>query len=102
MMAEVRANTAVSGKCLILQFVVINELGFVYKQPRECQRVRRTRTVLRDDNCYGSVVERDDVFIVSRLGNRLGKGLRGLATNDVVDTVEIAPALPCCRDPAPS
>ena len=93
MMAEVRANAAVGGKCLVLQFVVINELGLVNQEPRQGQRVRRARAVLRDDDRYGAVVEGDDVLIVSRFGNRLAERLWWLTAYHIVDAVQVAPAL---------
>ena len=97
MFSEVRFDTPIGRKSLVLQSVVVNELRLVNQQPREREGVRRARSVLRDDDCARAVIERDDVFIFCRLDNRLGKCLRRSSSDDIVYPPYISPSFPRCQ-----
>ena len=91
---EMRLNTTVGRERFVFEFLIVDEFRLVNEQPRERERVGRTRSVLRDDDRTRSVVERYDVFIIVRLDDRASKRLGRTATDNVVHTVDIAPAFP--------
>lgn len=72
-MPEVRFDAAVGREGFVFKFVIVDKLSLVDEQPRQGERVRRAGAVLRYNNGDGAVVKRYDVFIVVRLGDRLGK-----------------------------
>ena len=73
MMPKVRTNATIGRERFIFEFVVVNELRFVNEQPRERQRVRRTRAVLTDNNGDLAIIKRHHVFIIRRFRNRFGE-----------------------------
>lgn len=94
---EVRANATIGRQSLVLQFVVINELRLVNEQPRQRERVGRTRTILTDDDSHRAIIERDDMLIVSRFGDWLRKRLRRFSANHIVNAIDVPPTFPCCE-----
>ena len=94
-MTEIGLDTAIGRQRLVLESLVIDELGFVDQEPRKGQRVAAARSVLGDDYRAGTVVERNDVLILGRLNDGLAEGLGRSPTNDVMDTVDIPPPFPC-------
>ena len=95
MVSEVRADAAVGWQRLVFELVVVNEFRLVNEEPRERERVGRAGAVLADDDSHRAIVERDDVLVVGRFGDGLGERLGRFATDNVVNTIEIAPPLPC-------
>ena len=93
-MPEIRADAAVGRERFVLQFVVVDELRLVDKQPRERERGGGAGAILRDDDSHGAVVERDDVLIVGRLGDGFGERLGRFASDHIVNTIYISPPLP--------
>ena len=94
-MSEVRADATVGWQRLVLEFVVVNELRLVDKEPREREGVGRAGAVLGDDDGNGAVVERDDVLVVSRFGDGFGERLGRFSADNIVNTVDLTPPLPC-------
>ena len=94
---EVRAYATICRQSLVLQFVVINELRLVNEQPRERERVGRARAVLTDDDSHRAIIERDNMLIVSRFGDRLRKRLRRFSAYHIMHAIDIPPTLPCCK-----
>ena len=94
---EVRANATIGRQSLVLQFVVINELRLVNEQPQQRERVGRARTILTDDDSHRAIIERDDMLIVSRFGDRLRKRLRWFSAYHIMHAIDITPTLPCCK-----
>ena len=97
MVPEVRAYATICRQSLVLQFVVINELRLVDEQPRERERVGRARAVLADDDSHRAIIERDDMLIVCRFGDRLRKRLRRFSAYHIVNAIDVPPTLPCCE-----
>lgn len=93
-MPEMRFNAAVGREGFVFEFVVVDKLCLVDEQPREGERVGRAGAVLRYDNGDGAVVERNDVFVVVWLGDRLGKGFRWFPSDNIVNPVDESPAFP--------
>ena len=48
-----------------------------------------------DDDGNGAVVERDDVLVVSRFGDGFGERLGRFSADNIVNTIDITPPLPC-------
>lgn len=92
---EIGLNTTIGRQRLVLESLVIDELGFVDQEPRKGQRVAGARSVLRNDNGARTVVESNDMLILSRLDDGLTEEFRRSSPNDVVYAIHEAPALPC-------
>ena len=93
--AEVGLDAAVGRQRLVLESLVIDELGLIDQEPRKGQRIAAAGAVLGYDNSAGTIVERDDVLIFCGLYDRLSEGLGRFPTDNVVNAFHEAPALPC-------
>ena len=94
-LAKVGLDATIGRECFIFELLVINELGFVDKQPRERKGVRRAGTVLRDNDRTRAVVEGQYMFVLGWFNDCRAKGLGRLASDNVVYAVFIAPPFEC-------
>jgi len=92
--AEVGLDAAVGRQRLVLEALVIDELGLIDQEPRKGQRVAAARAVLGYDDGAGAVVEGNDVLVFGRLDDGLAEGFGRSPTDDVVHALDVAPPLP--------
>ena len=97
-MPEVRTNTTISRQRFIFQLVIINELRFIYEEPRKRERVRRARAVLGNDNGNRAIIESHHMLIIRRFRDRLRERTRRFASHHIMHTFDVAPPFPSSKE----
>ena len=94
MPSEIAFDAAIRRQCLFFQLLVVDKLSLVDEQPREGERVGRSRAVLRYENGNRAIVESYYMLVIGRLRYRFGKRFGRLYADYVMHPLFVSPTFP--------